>query len=58
MTKKHITIQTKYSIKDGNYIYTDFYEKSQEKVTLILNSYEKSEKAENHTINHIHIIKL
>jgi len=46
MTKKHITIQTKYSIKDGNYIYTDFYEKSQEKVALILNSYEKSEKAE------------
>jgi len=46
MTKKHITIQTKYSIKDGNYIYIDFYEKSQEKVALILNSYEKSEKAE------------
>ncbi|HHI88040.1 MAG TPA: hypothetical protein ENK03_03840, partial [Candidatus Cloacimonetes bacterium] len=46
MTKKHITIQTNYSIKNGNYIYTDFYEKSQEKVALILNSYEKSDKAE------------
>jgi len=46
MTKKHITIQTNYSIKDSNYIYTDFYEKSQEKVALILNSYEKSDKAE------------
>ncbi len=46
MIKKHITIQTKYSIKDGNYIYTDFYEKSQEKVALILNSYEKSDNAE------------
>ncbi|MBC8382693.1 MAG: hypothetical protein H8E22_02565 [Candidatus Cloacimonetes bacterium] len=46
MTKKHIKILTNYSIKDGNYIYTDFYEKSQEKVALVLNSYEKSDKAE------------
>ncbi|MBN2018383.1 MAG: hypothetical protein JW794_09700 [Candidatus Cloacimonetes bacterium] len=46
MSDKFFTIQKQYSIKDGNYIYSDFYEKTQEKVALILNSYEQTEKSE------------
>lgn len=42
----HISIRDTYSIKTGSYIYTDFYEHTQEKVALVLNTYETSEHAE------------
>ncbi|HEX37850.1 MAG TPA: hypothetical protein ENG70_03195 [Candidatus Cloacimonetes bacterium] len=46
MTNTHISIRNNFSIKSGNYIYSDFYEHTQEKAALILNTYESSKKAE------------
>jgi len=43
---KHISIRENFSISSGNYIYRDFYEHSQEKVVLVLNTYEISDKAD------------
>ncbi len=43
---KHISLRENFSISSGSYIYSDFYEQSQEKIALVLNTYESSEKAE------------